>query len=248
MADTVRHVNRVVSMEVTNCPRLFTLGRKHPGLLDRIRFHQEHYQLTLWCEHPGFEHAWSAATCDLYPPREWFVQIAPYARLVSGPSSRSFLSRGDRRRVASVGAARQRSGATRRHAGHRGRSPHRRSEDSRPRIHQQRGRSGKLTSRGPSAAGRPADRLRQRPAPRLRRYAPSPIPGGRPALGLPGPLSQVRPGPTHYPLNATAPERLSGAKPLGLRRKVRLHRKTDVSYGGVSRCPTWHWIGGGCLT
>jgi hypothetical protein len=82
IADTVRRVNRVVSTEVTNCPRLFTLGRKRPGLLDRVRLHQEHYQLTLWCEHPGFEHAWSAATYELDPPREWFVQIAPYARLV----------------------------------------------------------------------------------------------------------------------------------------------------------------------
>ena len=82
IADTVRRVNRVVSTEVTNCPRLFTLDRKRPGPLDRIRFHQEHYQLTLWCEHPGSEHAWGPATYDLDPPREWFVQIAPYARLV----------------------------------------------------------------------------------------------------------------------------------------------------------------------
>jgi internalin A len=82
IAGTVRRVHRIVSTEVTDCPRLFTLGRKKPGLLDRVRFYQEHYQLTLWCEHPGDEHGWAAATYDLNPPKEWFVQVAPYARLV----------------------------------------------------------------------------------------------------------------------------------------------------------------------
>jgi internalin A len=82
IAGTVRRVNRVATTEVTDCPRLFTLGGRRPGLFDRMRFHQEHYELTLWCEHPGFEHAWDAATYDLDPPKEWFIRVAPYARLV----------------------------------------------------------------------------------------------------------------------------------------------------------------------
>lgn len=82
IADTVRRVHRILSTEVTDCPRLFTLGRKKPGLGDRLRFHQDHYQLTLWCEHPSREHPWTKATYHLDPPKEWFVNIAPYARLV----------------------------------------------------------------------------------------------------------------------------------------------------------------------
>jgi internalin A len=82
IADTIRRVYRIVSTEVTNCPRLFTLRRKKAALADRARFHQDHYQLTLWCEHPGYEHPWAKATYDLDPPKEWFVNVAPYARLV----------------------------------------------------------------------------------------------------------------------------------------------------------------------
>jgi internalin A len=82
IADTVRRVSRVVSTEVTDCPRLFTLGKRRQGIIDRAMLHRDHYQLTLWCEHPGHEHPWSAATYDLDPPKAWFVKVAPYARLV----------------------------------------------------------------------------------------------------------------------------------------------------------------------
>ena len=82
ITETVRRVNRVVAAEVTDCPRLFTLDRRPAGLLDRMRFQQDHYQLTLWCEHPGSEHPWDAATYDLDPPKEWFAHVAPYVRLV----------------------------------------------------------------------------------------------------------------------------------------------------------------------
>jgi internalin A len=81
IADTVRRVNRTLTIEVRDCPRLFTLSRKRPRLAGRARFHQEHYQLTLWCEHPGYEHPWASATYDLDPPKQWFSRIAPYARI-----------------------------------------------------------------------------------------------------------------------------------------------------------------------
>jgi internalin A len=48
----------------------------------RARVHQDHYRLTLWCEHPGYEHPWDPAAYNLDPPKEWFAQIAPYAVLV----------------------------------------------------------------------------------------------------------------------------------------------------------------------
>ena len=82
IADTVRRVQRVVSAEITDCPRLFTLDKIQPAGIKQARFYQHHYRLTLWCEHPGHEHPWDAATYELDPPKEWLAQIAPYAILV----------------------------------------------------------------------------------------------------------------------------------------------------------------------
>jgi internalin A len=82
IAETVRRVQRVVSMEVTDCPRLFTLAPSRSALGRRARVHQHHYRLTLWCEHPGYWHPWEPASYDLDPPKEWFTRIAPYAILI----------------------------------------------------------------------------------------------------------------------------------------------------------------------
>ena len=83
IADMVRRVHRVVSTEVTDCPRLFTLAPVRPAAVSkRARIYQHHYRLTLWCEHPGYEHPWEPAAYDLDPPKEWFTRIAPYAVLV----------------------------------------------------------------------------------------------------------------------------------------------------------------------
>ena len=83
IAEMVRRVHRVVSTEVADCPRLFTLTPVRPGTaVKRARIYQHHYRLTLWCEHPGYEHPWEPAAYDLDPPKEWFSRIAPYAVLV----------------------------------------------------------------------------------------------------------------------------------------------------------------------
>jgi internalin A len=84
IAATVRRVHQIVSTEVTDCPRLFTFGlwKEKPSLFDRKKIRFEHYQLTLWCEHPGYEHPWAKATYDIYEPKSWLVKVAPYARLV----------------------------------------------------------------------------------------------------------------------------------------------------------------------
>ena len=83
IADMVRRVHRVVSTEVADCPRLFTLAPARPAAVSkRARIYQDHYRLTLWCEHPGYEHPWEPAAYDLDPPKEWFTRIAPYAVLV----------------------------------------------------------------------------------------------------------------------------------------------------------------------
>jgi hypothetical protein len=82
IAESVRHVLRVVSIEVTDCPSLFTLIPTRTTGKRLLRFYQLHYLLTLWCEHPGYWHPWSQASYELDPPKEWFTQISPYAKLI----------------------------------------------------------------------------------------------------------------------------------------------------------------------
>jgi len=81
-AEAVRRVLQVVSAEVTDCPRLFTLTSERPAGVRRLRFYQRHYRLTLWCEHPGYWHPWDLASYELDPPSNWFAQISPYATLI----------------------------------------------------------------------------------------------------------------------------------------------------------------------
>jgi internalin A len=82
IAQSVRRVLRIVSTEVTDCPRLFTLDREASGWRRNMRFDQYHYRITLWCEHPGYWHPWFPASYSLDPPKEWAAKIGPYAILV----------------------------------------------------------------------------------------------------------------------------------------------------------------------
>jgi hypothetical protein len=82
IAYVVRRTLRVVSTEVTDCPRMFTLIAAERTLKTRLRADQHQYKLTLWCEHPGEEHPWEPASYDIREPREWVTRIAPYARVV----------------------------------------------------------------------------------------------------------------------------------------------------------------------
>jgi hypothetical protein len=82
IADTVRRAYSILSADVTDCPRLFTLSPLRPAGMKRGRIYQNHYRLTLWCEHPGCEHAWEPATYDIDVTKERFARIAPYAVLV----------------------------------------------------------------------------------------------------------------------------------------------------------------------
>ena len=82
IADTVRRVHQIVGTEVTDCPGLFTLAPARPVGVKRAIIYQDHYRLTLWCEHPGYEHPWEPAAYNLDPPKGWLAQVAPYAVLV----------------------------------------------------------------------------------------------------------------------------------------------------------------------
>jgi internalin A len=82
IADSMRRVLLIVSAEVTDCPRLFTLVPERPSGAKRVRVDRNRYSLTLWCEHPGYWHPWVPATYELDYPAAWFTQISPYARLI----------------------------------------------------------------------------------------------------------------------------------------------------------------------
>jgi len=82
IAMSVRRVLRVVSSEVTDCPGLFSLVREHSLASKRTHFYQDHYRLTLWCEHPGYWHPWIPASYNLDPPKDWFARIGPYAAVI----------------------------------------------------------------------------------------------------------------------------------------------------------------------
>ena len=80
-AAVIRRVLRVVSTEVADCPALFTLTQDRAG--NRLRqLYRHHYQLTLWCAHPGYWHPWEDAAYEIDPPREWLTKISPYAQLI----------------------------------------------------------------------------------------------------------------------------------------------------------------------
>jgi hypothetical protein len=81
-AESVRRVMRVISTEVTDCPRLFTLTSDHATGGRRARVYQSHYRLILWCEHPGYWHPWPRASYELDVPKDWFAKICPYAILI----------------------------------------------------------------------------------------------------------------------------------------------------------------------
>jgi internalin A len=82
-ANEVRTVLKVVSTEVIDCPRFFTLAATTTTGWSRAAFWKYHYKLTLWCEHPGRWHPCTDASYELSPPRDWLRTIAPYAALVT---------------------------------------------------------------------------------------------------------------------------------------------------------------------
>ena len=82
IAESVRRVLRVLSTEVTDCPRLFTLDTERPTGGRRLLLYERRYRLTLWCEHPGYWHPWDPANYVFDQPKKWLTQIAPYAILV----------------------------------------------------------------------------------------------------------------------------------------------------------------------
>jgi internalin A len=82
IAEAVRRVQHAISIEVTDCPRLFSLRADRAWPDQDTMPRQENYRLTLWCEHPGYWHPWERASYELHPPNRWFPQVRPYVLLV----------------------------------------------------------------------------------------------------------------------------------------------------------------------
>lgn len=85
-AETRRHLRialRMLSAEVTDCPRLFTIAPADRATVVQAMSTRLHYKITLWCEESGQEHPWADATYDFKPTKEWISTIGPYARFIA---------------------------------------------------------------------------------------------------------------------------------------------------------------------
>jgi internalin A len=83
IAQQLRTLLRIVSTELPDCPRLFTLIPHEKTGRRRLEMWKDYYRLTLWCEHPGQEHPWTPAQYEFARPKQWLEAIGPYALMVS---------------------------------------------------------------------------------------------------------------------------------------------------------------------
>ena len=129
IAATVRRVHQIVGTEVTDCPRLFTLDRIRQTGIKRAMVHQDHYRLTLWCEHPGYEHPLGAGCLQSRPAKGVVRPDCPLraARVPDSSASNPPHRRGHRRRAADS-PAEHRADPPRDHEGDRRRPSHRPGE------------------------------------------------------------------------------------------------------------------------
>jgi hypothetical protein len=104
---------RIITTEITDCPRLFTLTPQLQTAAQRLDLGRRHYRLTLWCELPGYWHPWQPASYSVSQPREWALRIRPYVNpfrlrnsnkvsgslIIGEPSSQLILAEGQTWRV-----------------------------------------------------------------------------------------------------------------------------------------------------
>jgi internalin A len=79
-AADLRRLIAAAGTEVTDCPRLFTVTSTEASGLARLKFHQLHFRLTLWCESPGHWHPCPGASYPLDEDRPWVRSAIRYAR------------------------------------------------------------------------------------------------------------------------------------------------------------------------
>jgi internalin A len=79
----IRVVLKALSVEVKDCPRLFTLEAMKDGGWDARRLWRNRYRLYMWCEHPGQEHRCDHPGYIFSESREWLERAAPYINALS---------------------------------------------------------------------------------------------------------------------------------------------------------------------
>lgn len=82
IAQHVRTIIKVLSTEVTDCPRLFTLVPADRSVVIAKLSPKDKFELTLWCEEPGNEHPHPEATYKFLPPKGWIETVSPYVKFV----------------------------------------------------------------------------------------------------------------------------------------------------------------------
>jgi hypothetical protein len=82
IAVQMRRLVVMTGTEVNDCPRLFTITQQKPRGWHRLKTWERHYTLTLWCEHPGYEHSLPEAGYELGRLKEWAHRIGPYVSVV----------------------------------------------------------------------------------------------------------------------------------------------------------------------
>ena len=76
VASLVRAIRRSEAAENKAHPSLFTLIPSGGGII------HDKWELTLWCQHPGHEHAVEDAIYPVPEPKEWVVRLSPAIKLL----------------------------------------------------------------------------------------------------------------------------------------------------------------------
>ncbi|WP_212841413.1 COR domain-containing protein [Catellatospora sp. IY07-71] len=79
-SDLLRRLLKATSIEVADCPRLFTLAPLSTPALRRLAGRHT-LRMTLWCEQAGAHHALSDAVYEFEKPTRWLAKVGPYISL-----------------------------------------------------------------------------------------------------------------------------------------------------------------------
>lgn len=83
IARYTRNTLKIVSTEVTDCPRLFTvIPRSRKKIVETVS-PRSSLEVTLWCEEPGNEHPCLEARYPFKPTKEWIDTVGPYLAFLS---------------------------------------------------------------------------------------------------------------------------------------------------------------------
>ena len=91
--DVLAELMHVLTDEAKDGPRLFSFQPVDPGFFDRPKWINQKFRLTLWCEHsrlplPALNGKGDRrGVYELDLPREWFVQAAPFFKVLASTLS-----------------------------------------------------------------------------------------------------------------------------------------------------------------